>query len=55
MHGVQRHAELQVLHQAVLEVERAVVEFEDLTDQVNDFVDARLQAMPWVSISAEVM
>lgn len=24
-------------------------------DQMNDFVDARLQAMPWVSISAEVL
>ena len=31
------------------------IEPEDLTDQVNDFVDARLQKIPWVSISAEVM
>jgi hypothetical protein len=24
-------------------------------DQMNDFVDARLKALPWVSISAEVL
>jgi hypothetical protein len=31
------------------------IEPKDLTDQVNDFVDCQLQAMPWVSIAAEAM
>ena len=31
------------------------IEPKDLTYQINEFVDARLKAMPWVSISAEVM
>lgn len=40
--------------QAKIDDEGNYIEPKDLTDQINDLVDSRLKALPWVSIAASV-